>query len=86
MQLRCGILPLHAETGRYRGVPEDEGICEYCELNEVENEICFILYCPSYQNMRQKLFEKVQVPDLNLMSTENGALIEYLLGKHFCIF
>ncbi len=50
-QIRCGILPFHIETGRYRGVAEDDRICEYCVLNEVENEIHFILYCPLYHDL-----------------------------------
>lgn len=25
---------------------EDENICDYCELMEVENDICFIVYGP----------------------------------------
>lgn len=38
-QFRCGILPLHTDTERYRGVTEDERIYEYCELNEVESNL-----------------------------------------------
>lgn len=58
--------------GRYRGVIKDERICEYCELNEVDNETHFILYCPL-----------VYVPDLDLIGIENGALIEYLFHNVF---
>lgn len=57
--LSCGILPLHIETRRYRGVIEDEKICEYCELYEVGNEINFILY----HDLRQ-MFRKVHVLDI----------------------
>ena len=41
-QLRCGILLPRVETGRYRGLSEEERICNHCELNEVEDEINFI--------------------------------------------
>ncbi len=34
---------LHTETGRYKGVPEDDKICKYCNLNEMKNEIHLIL-------------------------------------------
>lgn len=34
----------YIEIERYRNVTEDEIICEYFELNEVENKIHFILY------------------------------------------
>lgn len=50
-QLRCGVLPLHIEMGRHRGVTEDERICEHYELNETESGIHFILSCPSYHDL-----------------------------------
>ncbi len=68
-QLRSGIIPLHIETGRHRGVTKEEKNCEYCELNEVENEIHF---CPLYHDLRQTLFKKVHVPDLDLIGIENN--------------
>ena len=30
-----------------------------CDLNEIENEIHFIFYCPFYDSLRQRLFNKV---------------------------
>ncbi len=47
-QLRCGILPLHIESGRYRGVTEEERICEihgfvYCVLC-LGNCVCVLVY------------------------------------------
>ena len=57
-QLRSGILPLHLETGRYRGVIEEERICTYCDLNDIENEFHFMFYCPLYHELRQRLFNR----------------------------
>ena len=37
-QLRGGILPLNIETGRFRGLAEEERICEHCDLEVVEDE------------------------------------------------
>ena len=56
-QLRCGVLPLAIETGRYRGLPENERICLLCENNTVENEIHFICNCPLYVDNRNALFQ-----------------------------
>ena len=56
-QLRFGILPLHLETGRYRGVPEEERVCVYCSM-DIENEFHFLFYCPLYHDLRLKLFDK----------------------------
>ena len=82
-QIRCGILPLHIETGRYRGLTEEDRLCEYCELGEVEDEIHFILFCPLYHDLREKLFRKVTTPETNLMDFEYGALIEFLFDHVF---
>ena len=51
-QLRTGILPLNLEVGRFKNILEDERLCELCELNEVENESHFLLYCPLYDELR----------------------------------
>ncbi len=37
-QLRCGILPLHIETGRWYGVKEENRLCKACNNNQIENE------------------------------------------------
>ena len=38
-QLRCGILPIMVETGRFRNIPKEKRICPVCDINEVEDEI-----------------------------------------------
>ena len=63
-QLRSGILPLHLETGRYRGVVEEERICIYCDVDDIESEFHFVFYCPLYHDLRQKLFERCKNLDL----------------------
>ena len=42
-QIRSGILPLHIESGRWVGTSEENRLCHFCELDEIENEIHFIL-------------------------------------------
>ena len=58
-QFRSGILPLAIETGRYRNVPADERLCEICNLNQVEDEIHFLCFCPRYQESRTELYQNV---------------------------
>ena len=58
-QIRAGILGLHIETGRYVGTPEEDRLCGMCDLNEIENEIHFVFYCPFYNSIRKTLFDKV---------------------------
>lgn len=54
-QLRCGILPLRVETGRFRNEPLTDRLCVFCNLNEIENEIHFILKCTLYNDLRNLL-------------------------------
>ena len=62
-RLRLSAHNLHIETGRYvkqseRKEPQDR-LCVYCDLKECEDEYHFVMRCTLYQNLRQKLFDKV---------------------------
>ena len=58
-QLRCGILPLKIETGRYQNIPKELRLCTLCEENVIENEIHFLLYCSKYDNIRTTFYNAV---------------------------
>ena len=58
-QFRIGILPLHIETGRFRGTPLEQRICSMCSSNEIESEQHFLLDCNMYQEYRTTLYEEV---------------------------
>ena len=47
-QLRCGILPLKIETGRFRNAPLAERKCDYCIERNIEDEYHFIFNCSFY--------------------------------------
>lgn len=59
-QLRCGILPLAIEVGRFKNTPEENRLCVLCDLGEVENESHFLLYCTHYDDLRESLFLEVK--------------------------
>ncbi len=40
-----------------------------------------LFYSVLYNSLRQTLFEKVHVPDLDLISVEDGAITEYLFDN-----
>lgn len=84
-QLRCGILPLSIETGRYRGSPEEDRICEYCDLHEVENEFHFVLYCPFYHDLRYILFEKIKIVDLDFVGLGDPDILRILFNCPFAM-
>ena len=56
---RLGNHQLMIETGRHTipKTPENLRICPFCQLNEVERELHFILCCPFYNNLGSKFFE-----------------------------
>ena len=58
-QLRCGILPLHIETGRFRKTKLEDRICEFCSSNKVEDECHFIFDCNMYSDEREAFLSKI---------------------------
>ena len=63
-QLRCGILPLRLETGRYSNERVDERLCKLCDSGSVETEIHFIFDCKLYDTIRK------QVLTTNILDSE----------------
>ena len=39
--------------------PEEDRKCLVCDLEEIENEIHFLFYCPLYDELRHLLFSKM---------------------------
>ena len=78
-QIRGGILPLYIETGRYVGLDE-ERICQMCDLNEIENEYHFVLYCPCYCRVREELFNNINY--VHMLDISDSQLINCLFEKH----
>lgn len=58
-QLRCGVLPLRVETGRFRNLPVEDRLCIFCDLNEVETEIHFCFVCPLYSCIRILFYNSI---------------------------
>ena len=56
-QFRTGILPLAIEVGRFHNILEENRLCEFCDLHEIENESHFLLYCPKYEDLRISWFQ-----------------------------
>ena len=66
-QLRCGILPLRLETGRFVNVRDDETgrlrkltvnerLCQICNSNNVENEFHFLFHCDKFKSERENFY------------------------------
>ena len=51
-RLLCSGHSLTIETGRRINIPRHERVCNLCNLGEVEDEVHFILKCPTLQQLR----------------------------------
>ena len=72
-QIRCDVLPLHIETGRYRNLKVEERLCKVCDLKTVENELHFVFDCPTYSQLRLVYYNwiiKIYPDFLSLSQTE----------------
>ena len=56
--LRYGVLQLNVETGRYNNQPRNERVCVCCTMQCIENEYHFTLICPTYRQLRLKVFPR----------------------------
>ena len=66
---RLSAHKLKIETGRYNSQneyrPPEERLCTNCNLQEIENEIHFLIRCPKYEHMRNILFENITTNNLH---------------------
>ncbi len=73
-KLRCGILPLHIETGRYTNTELENRLCEFCEKNVIEDEKHFICSGSFYNDLRNSLYLKIKCtqPDFQSISVDDN--------------
>ena len=58
------------EKGRYMNIPAEQRICRLCKL-DVENEIHFLLECPSQANTRREILDQIESRFSNLKFVDN---------------
>lgn len=61
-QLRCGVLPLQVEVGRFSNTPLEMRICKLCGL-ACEDEVHFVCDCSVYNEERQDMFKDICMED-----------------------
>ena len=81
-QLRCGVLPLRVETGRYVGLALNERLCTVCQNRVVEDEIHFILQCPTYADLRKRILFNDQTVLETLASFNPLEQLSFLMKHH----
>ena len=82
-QFRIGILPLHVETGRFRGTPLEQRICFMCNDNEIETEQHFLLECNMYQELRTILYDEVCSQNQEFINLDNEDKFKCLITNEW---
>ena len=49
---RCSAHKLMIEEGKYRNIDRNLRLCQFCNLNVVEDEFHFLLICHAYRDLR----------------------------------
>ena len=58
-QLRFSILPIHIETGRFRGLDVKFRLCQFC--NVIEDELHFLFSCKEYESIRKSFLSDLDI-------------------------
>ena len=60
-RFRLSSHDLEIERGRYgaKSTPPDERLCNLCNLNEVEDELHFLMICPRYAHERNNVLNDI---------------------------
>ena len=79
-QLRCGILPLRIETGRYVGEKPEERQCTLCNSGCIEDEKHFLLECPLYSVQRLTVFRELMT-DIDFLASSKTDQLTTLINR-----
>ncbi len=79
-KLRCGLLPLSMETGRYNNVNIEKRICEFCLHNELEDENHFVCRCKNIFAIDNICI----IENVNFISMSDKDKITYLMKNSQC--
>ena len=80
-KLRCGVLPIEVETGRYRNTPLQQRTCKICDSNQVEDEVHFLINCPAYTDIRANMITKARETDEQFIFLDEKEQAYYLLSN-----
>jgi hypothetical protein len=78
-KLRCGILQLHVESGRFNQTSLENRTCNICNDGNIEDEFHFICKCTEYSNERNKLFSQHEVKNNNFRNFSDEDKFIYIL-------
>ena len=79
-KLKCGVLPIGIEVGRWTDVPEEMRKCRICDTGAIENEEHFLTTCPKLKEVRDTYSNKFNTSNLEEPS-DNIEKIRCMLSK-----
>ena len=77
-KLRLGTLDLEIETNRKHKIPRAERLCKLCDTGEVENEVHFILNCPTLSQCRETFLNSLSAINIHFSQLPPESKIKYL--------
>ncbi len=57
--MRLSTHPLRIEVGRYNRTLRENRLCQFCNMNEIEDELHFITSCTLYSDYREILYQEL---------------------------
>ena len=57
-RVRCSAHKLMIKEGRYRNIEINTRLCQYCQMNAIEEEFHFLLVCSAYRHIRISVLPK----------------------------
>ena len=79
VKLRCGILQLHVESGRFNQTNLENRTCNVCNINVIEDKFNFVCICPEYSNIRTKLYSQYGAKNTNFIKSSEADKFNYIL-------
>ena len=58
-RFRCSSHYLQVETDRKCGIERCLRFCQLCDLNQIEDEFHFLLFCPYFNELRMKYIPRI---------------------------
>ena len=79
-KFRCCVAPIRVETSRYQRLALEDRHCFIC-TNQVEEEEHVLLHCPTYQEIRQTLYNTILTSNPDFMQKSNIEMLCFILGN-----
>ncbi len=80
-KLKAGVLPLHLETGRYKGVKRELRYCKVCKKEKVEDEIHFLFICEPLEYVRDCFIKQMEKDKHGFKEMSNMDKLKYFVSE-----